>query len=210
MKLYYFAFSTPALATLMVAEAIGEPYEKHYVDLRKGEQRDPEYVKLNPMSKVPTMVEDDLVLTESVAIQIYMARKSKTELYPQNLRDQAVVNRWLNLAVHEVRTPILDIEVYRWIAQQMGNPVNEGLVEVAISRLERSLPVLNNQLANSHFLNGNNLTIADISLISALDPVDTIDIDISNYPGLRSQLEWGRQQDWYQAVNTHFGAEAGL
>ncbi|MEI8623646.1 glutathione S-transferase family protein [Pseudoalteromonas sp. B137] len=210
MKLYYFAFSTPALATLMVAEAIGAPYQKQYIDLRKGEQRDPDYLALNPMGKVPTMVDDDLVLTESVAIQIYMARKSKTDLYPRDLPDQAVVNRWLNLAVHEVRTPVLDIEVYRWIAQQLGNPVNEGLVEVAMSRLERSLPVLNSQLTNSNFLNGSNLTIADISLISALDPVDTVGIDISDYPALRSQLDWGRKQDWYQAVNTHFGAEAGL
>lgn len=210
MKLYYFAFSTPALATLMVAEAIGEPYEKQFVNLREGEQRNPDYLKLNPMGKVPTMVDDDLVLTESVAIQIYMARKAKSDLYPRNLPDQAVVNRWLNLAVHEVRTPVLDIEVHRWIAPQLGNPVNEGLVEVAMSRLDRSLPVLNSQLTSSKFLNGSNLTIADIALVSALDPVDTVDIDISGYPALRSYLDWGRQQDWYQAVNTHFGAEAGL
>ncbi|MBU3004797.1 glutathione S-transferase family protein [Paraglaciecola arctica] len=76
MKLYYFAFSTPALATLMVAEAIGAPYKKQYIDLRKGEQRDPDYLALDLMGKVPTMVDDDLLLTESVAIQIYMARKS--------------------------------------------------------------------------------------------------------------------------------------
>lgn len=210
LQLYYFALSTPSLACLMVAEAAGLPHEKVFVDLRKGDQRTPEYQKINPMSKVPAMVDGNLFLTESVAIQQYLARKSGTGLYPNDIREQAIVNRWYNLLVHEVRTPVLDIEVYRWLAQKSNNPVNQGVVEVCQSRLDRALPILNERLDNNEFLNGKSLSIADITLVSSLDPVDTVDIDISNYPSLRAYLANGRKQHWYLATNTHFGAEVGL
>lgn len=210
MQLYYFPFSTPALSCLMVAEAAGLEYEKLLINLRNGDQRTPEYVSINPMSKVPAMVDGDVVLTESLAIQYYIARKSGSGLYPEDIHDQAIVDRWLNLVVHEVRTPVLDIEVYRWVAQTMGNPVNEGVVEVCNFRLDRALPVLNDRLDEVDFLNGKALTLADILLVSALDPVDTVGIDISGYPALRAKLDIGRQQPWYTAVNPYFGAEMGL
>ncbi|MEM7170340.1 MAG: glutathione S-transferase family protein [Pseudomonadota bacterium] len=210
MQIYYFFFSTPSLACLMTAEAAGIDFEKKLIDLREGRQNTPDFKAINPMSKVPAMIDGDLVLTESIAILLYLARKSETGLYPSQLSEQATVDRWLNLVVHEVRTPVLDIEVYRWVAQTTGNPVNNGVVEVALSRVNRALPILNDRLDKAEFLNGKRLTIADISLVSALDPVDTVGVDISPYPNVRAYLDRGRQQPWYKAVNAHFGAEVGL
>lgn len=210
MDLYYWMLSTPSLSCLMTAEAAGVRYQKTLVDLRKGDQRTPEYLHINPMSKVPAMLDGEFVLTESLAIQRYIAGKSGSRLYPTNLKDQAVVDRWLNLGASEVRSPILEIEVHRWIAKKMGNPINEGVVAASQARIDRALPVLNRRLENYPFLNGENLTIADISLVSALDPVDVVEIDISDYPSVRDYLESGRNQHWYLAVNTHFGAEFGL
>ena len=210
MQLYYFVLSTPSLATLMVAEATGIPYERILVDLRNGEQRLEEYLKINPMAKVPAMVDGELVLSESIAIQRYLARKTASSLYPIDIEQQARVDKWTELITHEIRTPVLDIEVYQWIARSTGGKENTGVVEVCQSRLDRALPVLNNHLADKEFLSGDDLTIADISLVSALDPVDAIGIDISIYPIVQAFLERGRNESWYQAVNTHFGAEFGL
>lgn len=210
MQIYYFFLSTPSLACLMTAEAAGISYEKLLVNLHEGEQRSLDYRAINPMSKVPSLVDDDVKLTESVAILLYLARNSDADLYPSQIKERAIVDRWLNLVVHEVRTPVLDIEVYGWLAQQRGNPANEGVLDVCNFRLDRALPVLNQRLGHVEFLNGNNLTIADISLVSALDPIDTVGIDISAFGHLRRYLENGRQQPWYTAVNAHFGAELGL
>lgn len=210
IQLYYFALSTPSLACLMVAEAAGAEYEKHYVDLRNGEQRSAEYIALNPMGKVPAMVDGDLVLSESTAIQRYIARTTRSGLYPEDLIEQARLDLWLNLIAHEVRTPILDIEVYRWAAELAGNPANEGVVSVCNYRLDRALPVLEKRLETSPYLNGDALSIADISLVSSLDPADTIGFDLAPYPHLRKRLDAGREASWYKAVNPHFAAELGL
>tara|TARA_R110002074_G_scaffold148510_1_gene299982 strand:+ start:1800 stop:2384 length:585 start_codon:yes stop_codon:yes gene_type:complete len=194
----------------MVAEAAGVSYNKSLVNLRNVEQKGEEYLKINPMGKVPAMVDGDVVLTESIAIQRYIARKSKSDLYPSTVKEQAVVDRWTDLIAHEVRTPILDIEVYRWVRQMSGAEVNEGVVEVCYFRLDRALPVLEAHLEKNAFLNGSHMTIADISLVASLDPVDVVGIDMSKYPKLRSILDTGRKSAWYQAVNSHFGAEFGL
>lgn len=210
MKLYYWSLSTPSLATMMVAEAAGIPYEKSLVNLRNGEQRSEDYLKINPMGKVPAMVDGDTILTESIAIQRYISRQTNSDLYPSEIHEQAIVDRWTDLIAHEVRTPVLDIEVYRWVREASGAQVNDGVVEVCYFRLDRALPVLDSHLEKNKFLNGSHMTIADISLAASLDPVDVVGIDISKYPNLRSVLDNSRKASWYQAVNSHFGAEFGL
>jgi glutathione S-transferase len=69
----YFAPSSSAFAPLIALEEVGLPYETHRVDLAAGEQRRPDYLRVNPKGRVPTLVVDGEPVTEVLAILTYLA-----------------------------------------------------------------------------------------------------------------------------------------
>ena len=75
MKLYTFYLSGNGRKVHMALEEAGTQYDIVPINLMKGEQKNPEYLKLNPNGKVPTVVDDGLVMWESIAILLYLAEK---------------------------------------------------------------------------------------------------------------------------------------
>ena len=74
---------TRAATVVWMLEELGVPYELRYVDLAKGEHKTPEFRAINPMGKLPTLVDGDVVLTEGAAIGLYLAdRYSAGNLAP--------------------------------------------------------------------------------------------------------------------------------
>jgi glutathione S-transferase len=72
ITLYHHPFSRAA-GTLWTLEEIGEPYELQFVDIMKGAQKSPPLIDLNPMGKIPVLVDGDIVVTENAAIALYLA-----------------------------------------------------------------------------------------------------------------------------------------
>ncbi len=72
LLLHYHPFSRAANVVWMLEE-VGQPYGLRYVDLMAGAQRTPEFRKLNPMGKLPTLQDGDAIVTESAAIGLYLA-----------------------------------------------------------------------------------------------------------------------------------------
>jgi len=72
ITLYHHPFSRAA-GVVWALEEIGQPYELKFVDLMKGAHKAPEFLKLNPMGKLPTLTDGDAVITESAAIDLYLA-----------------------------------------------------------------------------------------------------------------------------------------
>ncbi len=70
--LYHHPFSRAANAVWMLEE-VGAPYELRFVDFPKGAQKAPEFLAINPMGKIPTVVDGDAVVTEAAAIGLYLA-----------------------------------------------------------------------------------------------------------------------------------------
>ncbi|MGH8457277.1 MAG: glutathione S-transferase family protein, partial [Stenotrophobium sp.] len=95
MKLYLFPLSPRARKTMAVAHHLGLSYEMVALDGRKGDHKKPEYLKLNPNGRMPTLVDGDFVLWESNAIIQYLAGKKPGVLMPQDERGRADVARWL-------------------------------------------------------------------------------------------------------------------
>src|SRR5262249_28913576 len=119
MRLLYHPMSPNSRRALMTAIQLGMPIERVLVDLRKGEQKSPEYLKLNPNGKVPTLDDDGFVLWESRAIMMYLADKTPGQtLYPQELRARADVNHWLIWdAVHF--SPSVQVLTYERVVKAM-------------------------------------------------------------------------------------------
>jgi len=90
-KLYY-APGACSLAPHIVLEELGFPYETQKLDLAAGDQRKPEYLKLNPHGRVPTLVVDGKPLTENVAILTFLGGGwPKQGLWPEKTWDQAML-----------------------------------------------------------------------------------------------------------------------
>lgn len=74
----FHAPNTRSGATMMLLEELGAPYDLHILNLKAGEQREPAYLAVNPMGKVPAITHGEALITEQVAIYIYLA-----DLFPQ-------------------------------------------------------------------------------------------------------------------------------
>lgn len=210
LKLYVHPISTPALTAEMTAHAVGAKFERHVVDLQAGEQRSESYQAINPKGKVPALVDGDNVICESLTIQRYLARKQGSDLLPADLLGQARVEEWMDYAVQHVRAPMSRIQFNRLIAPMLGQDVDEKSIQVGEHLLAQNLPQIDHQLSGSEYLTGNNISLADVTLLAALDPVELLKIDLEPYPYLTRWRQALRERDFYQRVHTHFGAELGL
>lgn len=70
---FYYAPHSRASCTLALLEALGADYDIHLLDLQAGTQRQPDYLAVNPMGKVPAIRDGDAVVTEQVAVMLYLA-----------------------------------------------------------------------------------------------------------------------------------------
>ena len=92
MKLYGIPASR-AFRSIWAAEEVGVDYElvpTHFL----GDSKKPDYLQINPNGRVPTLVDGDLVLFESMAINLYLAKKYGGKLYPSDAADEARAIQW--------------------------------------------------------------------------------------------------------------------
>lgn len=97
LKLYHALGSPASRACLMLIRKLGLNAEVKLLNLAAGEQNDPEFLKLNPLHKVPVLVDGDFVLTESRAILAYLLNKfnSGSDLYPSDPKARGLVDQRL-------------------------------------------------------------------------------------------------------------------
>ena len=96
MRLYHHPYSFNSRRAVMTALHLSAPVELVFVDLQKGEQRQPQFLALNPNHRVPVLEDEGFILWESHAIMQYLADKTPRQtVYPAETRARADVNRWL-------------------------------------------------------------------------------------------------------------------
>lgn len=122
----------------------------------------PEFLAINPLGQVPALADGDVVLTESLAITLYIARKSGGLLGPSSDLETAQMEQWALFAATSVETPAL--EMYYPIAEGRAD-TREGaaLIAVAAEKLRRPLKRLQAWLALHDYLVGDRFTAADIN-----------------------------------------------
>ena len=205
LKIYGFFMSTPSNKVHMTANALELEYEYIPINLLEREQKSENFLTLNPLGKVPVIDDDGFILNESNAIVKYLCRKSKSNLYPEEISQQAAVDQWLDISSLHIYQGIMKIVFNRILAPRMGNEPNEKEVEEGQGILDQFLPVVEEQLGKSTYLTGNELSVADICLLNSIDPVDAIKLDLSPYPRLVAWREYLRKQDFYQKVHKFYG-----
>ena len=137
-------------------------FEYVQVDPTKGEHRRPEFLAVNPAGKLPALVDDDLVLTESIAIVLYLAEKyPERGLLPADLRARAQVYRWLLFTATELEQPI-----WRIAKHTHQYPIEKRLpAEIPNARQDflDMAAIMEKHLETRRVLVGENATVADSS-----------------------------------------------
>ncbi|HTO97692.1 MAG TPA: glutathione S-transferase family protein [Myxococcales bacterium] len=191
MELYFGSMSgNSARAAFGLLEA-GVPFRQHRLDTRGGENRSPAYLAINPMGKIPALVDGSFQLWESNAINWYAAEKNPgARLLPPSLEGRARVQRWLFFQTGHV-TPAC-VPVFRagnarvqafWQTKGDAQAAESGRKE-----LSRYLPVLDAALAGKEWLEGD-FSLADVAYAPHLALVAEGGFDLSAWPRLRAWLD---------------------
>ncbi|XP_020677915.1 elongation factor 1-gamma 2 [Dendrobium catenatum] len=150
-----------ALKTLIAAEYSGIEVEL-VKDFQMGvSNKSPEFLKMNPIGKVPVLETPDGPVFESNAIARYVTRlKADNPLYGSSLIEYAQIEQWIDFSTNEI-----DINVTRWHSPRLGFlQYNAQVEELAIASLKRGLEALSIHLAKNTYLVGHSVTLADIIL----------------------------------------------
>ncbi len=205
LTIYGSDLSAPANKVRFAANAMGLEYEYKKIDLRAGEHQKPEFLKINPVGKIPALSDDGLNLFESNAIIRYLADKNKSSLYPKDLKGRALVDEWMDFGSMHIGAALAKVMYNRVFAPLRGVAVDENSIKEGLGFLDRFLPVVDHQLGKHSYLTGSQLTLADINLLALLDPCEIAGIDLSKYKnivGWRNEL---KEQNFYTRCHAEYG-----
>lgn len=138
---------------------------------------------MNPQHTIPTLSDNGFNLWESRAILVYLAEKyGKTDsLYPKDPQKRAVVNQRLYFDQGTLYQRLADFYYPQIFAKQPPNADN-------LKKLEDAVQFLDGFLANSEYAAGNNLTLADISLVATISTLEIASFDLSKYANVSRWL----------------------
>jgi glutathione S-transferase len=185
MKLYEFA-PTRSIRARWTLQELGVPFEAVTVDMLKGEHQQPAFLKINPAGKLPVLVDGDLVLTESIAIVLYLAEKYRDKgLIPADLAERAELNKWLMFAATELEQPLWRIT--RNTALYPGEKRQPTDVVRASEDFKPMAAVLDKHLKGRQFVVGNSATVADFVLGYTLDWANEVHL-LDDFPDLQAYV----------------------
>jgi len=186
MRLYEFG-PTRSIRARWTLQELGVEFEPITVNLVAGEHRRPEFLKINPAGKLPVLVDGDLVLTESVAIVLYLAEKYPEKgMLPADLTGRAQVNRWLLFAATELEQPLWRIS--RHTALYPEDKRLPGDVALARQEFKEMAAVLEKHLQGRQFVVGERATVADFVMAYTLDWGGEARL-LDEFPVLRRYME---------------------
>lgn len=159
---------TRALRVIWLLNELGLEYELHPVDLMQGEHHQKGFLSLNPAAKVPVLVDGSLVVTESAAIQLYLAEKyPEAGLIPESVEDRAQMYRWIFFLVTEIEQPLWRIARHTFVYPEEKQLPQD--VELAKQECVEMVAVLERHMAEREFMVGDRLSVADLNAAYTLD-----------------------------------------
>jgi glutathione S-transferase len=158
---FYHAPQSRSGATLALLEELGCPYELRVLNLKKGEQRQPAYLAVNPMGKVPAIVHGDALVTEQGAVTAYLADQFPAAGLAPAIGDQlrGPYLRWLVFYGSSFEPAVVDRSMKRNPAPAATSPYGD---------FDTMLGTVAGQLATGPYLLGERFTAADVLWGTAL------------------------------------------
>jgi glutathione S-transferase len=185
MKLYDNAMSPNAKRVRVLARELGIALELVPLDLRKGENRTPGYLGKNPMGKIPTLEDGGLVLWESPAILVHLARQHGSRLFPADQEVEAL--RWMFWNASHFEVAIFTVMMEKLIKPEfLGETADRSRVEAGTRDFARYAPVLEAHLRGRSWIAGEQLSVADVALGTSYDLVPLVGLPDGPYQAVRA------------------------
>lgn len=194
LTLYTTALSANGRKVLAVSHHLGLQPRIEPVDVYRGEGRTPEYLAINPLGKIPTLVEGDLVLSESNAILLYLAEAhGDCRLWAREPRSRAEIARWLFWEASQWQPALTEV-----LRPFVGHALLPDLVPAPAGvnwgdegfRVQARL--LESQLTGRDFVAGDELTLADFSVAAMLMYVRNAHFPATEFPRIAA---------WYAGID---------
>ncbi|XP_069700039.1 glutathione S-transferase 1-like [Periplaneta americana] len=167
VHLYHFEGSPPCHSVRLLAKTLDLDLNLIYVDYLKGENMDQKFGQKNPLHTVPTIDDDGFMVAESRVILGYLAEKydESGSLYPKDLQKRTIVNQRLYFDLGTLYQSYREYygEVFR--TGRLGEPAR-------LAKVEKAFQVLNRYLEQNAWVAGDDLTIADFTVVSSVAAID--------------------------------------
>jgi maleylpyruvate isomerase len=187
MKLYGYYRSSAAYRVRIALNLKGLAYENVFVHLRKGEQRAGDYLKLNPQGLVPTLLDGEATLTQSLAILEYLEEvHPRPALLPRDPRARARV-RALALAIACDIHPLNNLKILQYLQKELGQ--DEAARNAWYRRwVHDGFKAIEAELGGpeaGRFCHGDQPTMADVCLVPQTYNAERLKVDLAAYPTIR-------------------------
>lgn len=168
--------------------------------------RSKEFLAINPNGHVPTLDDDGFVIHESLAINLYLARKYGGALGPRDLQEDSLMTMWALWAVTECESHSIEIVYHR--GDKPPEERDEGKVAAAVAALRAPFRVLDQALARDGHVVGGRFTTADINLAEVMRYAQLAPELFDAAPHVKSWIETCQSRPAYKAMAAMRAAEA--
>ncbi|MBM85264.1 MAG: glutathione S-transferase [Rhodospirillaceae bacterium] len=196
----YFAPKSRAVRTVWLLEEIGQSYELERFTLGQKEMRAPEYTRINPNGRVPTLVDGDTTIMESTAIAQYLGAKYAPELTPgPDAPNFAMYLQWLHYAEGMIMPPINNYVVETILLPPDRR--NPELAARALKLLNRVLGGVETHMEGREFIAGD-FTVADTITGHAVIMSRRLGADFDNCSNLNAYADRLEGRPAFEAAET--------
>ena len=172
-----------ASRVMWCAKELGVPFD--HIDMPWDKLKEPSFLAINPNGKVPGFADGELKLFESLAINLYLAKKYGTgELYPTNIEDEARTFQWTLWAAGEVEPLVLPS-----LLVKLGYSKDEAGAKAAAEKLPPVLKILDDALKGREWLVGKKFSVADLNVGTVVSMTKYGNIDIAYAPNVVAWLD---------------------
>ncbi len=182
IKLFRHPLSGHAHRVELLLSLLRLPTELVFVDLATGAHKQPEFLAISPFGQVPVIDDNGTVLSDSNAILVYLAQKyGNGDWLPSDPLGAAKVQRWLSVAAGQIASGPARAR----LITVFGAPYDAA---ETIANSHALLRVVEQELANSAFLAGNQPTLADVAGYTYIAHAPEGNVSLADYPNLRAWL----------------------
>jgi glutathione S-transferase len=175
-----------AFRALWLAKELGLDYDNVMTGIG-GDTREPAFLAINPNGHIPAIDDDGFILWESMAINLYLAKKHGLgSLYPTTLQGEALTWQWSFWGMTEIERPVLTAMFNRAILPE--DKRDAAVANQAEKDLQQPLRVLDGAVTKTPYLVGESFTVADLNVASILSWARPARIDMAAFPKLADWL----------------------
>ncbi|MDA5557815.1 glutathione S-transferase family protein [Shimia sp. MMG029] len=181
VRIHHFPKSGHAHRALVFAKLAGIAHERVFVDLAAGAHKTPDFLAMNPNGQVPVLEDGDVVVSDSNAILVYLARRYAPDWMPTDPVGEAAVQRWLTLAAGDIAFGSAAARLITVFGAPLDADFTATIANRAMQKLEQGLE-------GQDWLVGDRPTIADVAAYSYTAHAPEGNVSLAPYPNVRAWL----------------------